>query len=98
MTAAFHLNSKWSHSNDMESFLRDLPKIELHVHLDGSFNSSILHTHLKLSKNNECLPVEVNVPWTEETIPVRKLVEECKDIHAFRSLCCCRGKFLLYVV
>jgi len=92
MTAALQLNSKWSHSNDMESFLRDLPKIELHVHLDGSFDSSLLHAHLKLSKNNECLPVEVNVPWAEETIPVRKLVEECKDIHAFRSLCCCRGK------
>lgn len=67
-------------------------KVELHVHLDGSFEPSLLLSHLKQSGQYDCLPAEAYCPWDDTTLAVRSSVLACKTEHEFRSLCTCRGK------
>ena len=64
---------KWQHYNaDMEDFLRKLPKVELHVHLDGSFDPKLLYSLFETSqKEYECLPEETFCPWDQTFLPVR---------------------------
>lgn len=47
-----------------EAFVQSIPKVELHVHLDGSFDPAKLWCHM--SKQPElirCFPVEKKLPW-----------------------------------
>ena len=76
----------------LEEFLHSLPKVELHVHLDGSFDHSILHQHLQ-EVGPACLPVQTTLPWDGSPFPVRHLVEHTHNAYPkFHSLCTCRGK------
>lgn len=55
---------------DLEHFVRSVPKIELHVHLDGSFDAYQMWSYLK--KHPElihCFPVEKKMPWAKEDDP-----------------------------
>jgi hypothetical protein len=52
---------------DLELFAQSVPKIELHVHLDGSFDPHQLW--LYLMKNPHlltCLPVQKVLPWSKD--------------------------------
>ena len=86
------LARRGNYNEDIERFIQDLPKVELHVHLDGSFSSEILHRHLEHTKDLECLPINSVLPWDQSLWPVRQLVEDCKSMMQFHSLCTCRGK------
>ena len=76
-----------------EEFIREFPKVELHVHLDGSFDPDYLWTYLQEHPEKLlCLPTEVDLPWdSSKKLGVRKLVEECGSNKAFHGLCTCRG-------
>ena len=55
---------------DLEHFVRSVPKIELHVHLDGSFDAYQMWSYLK--KHPElihCFPVEKKMPWAKNGEP-----------------------------
>lgn len=85
--------AKWpQYDISMEQFLRRLPKVELHVHLDGSFDPSLLLSHLKQHGQYDCLPTDAFCPWDESTLDVRSSVLTCKTENEFQSLCTCRGK------
>jgi len=68
-----------------EELLLAAPKVELHVHLDGSFDAGVLfraaQAHL------EELPEKVRTPWDGKMLEVRKAVRECHgDLAKFTSL------------
>jgi hypothetical protein len=60
---------------ELEEFVQSVPKIELHVHLDGSFDPYQMWSYL--SKHPElihCFPVEKELPWAkpgEAPLPLR---------------------------
>jgi hypothetical protein len=60
---------------DLEEFARSIPKIELHVHLDGAFDPKKLWDHLKAHPDLiYCFPVEKELPWAkagEGPLPLR---------------------------
>eukprot|EP00550_Attheya_septentrionalis_P001311 CAMPEP_0198286772 /NCGR_PEP_ID=MMETSP1449-20131203/5754_1 /TAXON_ID=420275 /ORGANISM="Attheya septentrionalis, Strain CCMP2084" /LENGTH=467 /DNA_ID=CAMNT_0043984569 /DNA_START=166 /DNA_END=1569 /DNA_ORIENTATION=- len=88
---------KWQYDVEMERYLRQLPKVELHVHLDGSFDPLLLQEHLKTTQDFSCLPVEATSPWDKSTVLVREMVKESThDDKRFHSLCTCRGKGSLH--
>jgi len=72
-----------------------MKQVELHVHLDGSFDPSLLLSHLK-ETGHDCLPQETFCPWDQTTVPVRSAVEACENDEAFQSLCTCRGQRSLH--
>ncbi|CAE7286274.1 ADA, partial [Symbiodinium necroappetens] len=68
-----------------EELLLAAPKVELHVHLDGSFDAAVLfraaQAHL------EELPEKVRTPWDGKMLEVQKAVRECHgDLAKFTSL------------
>lgn len=90
-------NHKWKYTSEMESFLRSIPKIELHVHLDGSFEISLLLEHLKSLGDYNHLPSEITLPWdTSSTMPIRSALVQCETVQDLHALCTCRGKRSLY--
>jgi adenosine deaminase len=97
-TNNIRLNHKWRYDLDTdETFLRDLPKVELHVHLDGSFDPELLHSYLASSKKvYDRLPDNAHCPWDDSTIPIRSAIEQCKSKEDLHSLCTCRGKRSLH--
>ena len=69
-----HKHKKWRHYNeDHEHFVRECPKVELHVHLDGALDPDFLwHCMEQYSDLIMCLPVSTNLPWdTKRPLPVR---------------------------
>jgi adenosine deaminase len=66
--------------------------VELHVHLDGSFDPSVLLSHLKETGEYSSLLEESVFPWDQSTVNLRSLVQACESEEAFHSLCTCRGK------
>lgn len=95
-----HKNKKWKYDIDKdEMWIQNCPKVELHVHLDGSFDPSTLKAHLEQTEDYSCLPKETILPWDpNSSFPVRKMVEECRNEEEFESLCTCRGKYSLYAM
>lgn len=72
-------------------------KVELHVHLDGSFDPAILLSHMKSHPGKfDLLPQEEWLPWSQTNFSVRAAVEACKNEEQFRDLCTCRGKRSLH--
>jgi hypothetical protein len=61
--------------DDFEQFVQSVPKIELHVHLDGSFDPYRLWEYLsKHPQLIHCFPVEKEMPWAkpgEKPLPLR---------------------------
>lgn len=83
---------------DIESFVRNAPKIELHVHLDGCFDPNILWKHLR--EHPEMIrrvPVEKNLPWKDpdKTPPVklRESISNCATSLDYARLCTCRKRY-----
>lgn len=82
---------------DLEKFVRGVPKIELHCHLDGSFEPQILWDHLQNHPELfQCFPVEKSLPWAkseDKPLPLRLMVESCKSSLEYRHLCTCRRRY-----
>jgi hypothetical protein len=59
----------------LEGFVQSVPKVELHVHLDGAFDPEELWEHLMDNPHlMKCLPVQLELPWAkdgDEPLPVR---------------------------
>jgi hypothetical protein len=73
-----HGGKKWEHyTEEVEEFVRECPKVELHVHLDGSLDPDFLwHCLQKYDDNGEgwisCLPVSTTLPWDpKHPLPVQ---------------------------
>lgn len=86
------LASRGNYNDETEHYIKNMPKVELHVHLDGSFSQEILYRHLQQNANYDCFPSNTILPWDQSLWPVRQLVEECKNFNQFHALCTCRGK------
>jgi adenosine deaminase len=82
-----------SYDDDQELFVQQLPKVELHVHLDGSFDPDFLWKYMKERPDSVyCLPVETNLPWDpSRKFNVRELVQNCESPKDYHNLCTCRG-------
>eukprot|EP00286_Rhodomonas_abbreviata_P009225 CAMPEP_0181323870 /NCGR_PEP_ID=MMETSP1101-20121128/20035_1 /TAXON_ID=46948 /ORGANISM="Rhodomonas abbreviata, Strain Caron Lab Isolate" /LENGTH=355 /DNA_ID=CAMNT_0023431965 /DNA_START=79 /DNA_END=1142 /DNA_ORIENTATION=- len=61
--------------NTEEEWISKAPKVELHVHLDGAFDSSLLWERAKEISTEE-LPLEVETPWSGARLPVRKIITD----------------------
>jgi hypothetical protein len=59
----------------LEGFVQSVPKVELHVHLDGAFDPEELWQHLMDNPHlMKCLPVQKELPWAkdgDDPLPVR---------------------------
>mmetsp|Transcript_13988 Transcript_13988/g.38676 ORF Transcript_13988/g.38676 Transcript_13988/m.38676 type:complete len:515 (+) Transcript_13988:308-1852(+) len=93
-------SKKWKDSYDesTEIFVQQIPKVELHVHLDGSFDPDVLYDYIQqhTPESIDSLPEQTALPWEADDSPkkllhVKKLVEECKSKREYHSLCTCRG-------
>ncbi|CAB9516965.1 Adenosine deaminase [Seminavis robusta] len=92
-----HGGKKWEeYSEELEEFVRECPKVELHVHLDGSLDPDFLWHCLQQYEDQGqgwigCLPVSTTLPWDpQHPLPVRHLVQNCKTVDDFHNLCTCR--------
>lgn len=79
---------KHHHLVARKEFVENMPKVELHVHLDGSFEFSQLLTHLQEESNHdEIFPECITLPWSEP-LALRKIVRDSSsDIDKFYNLC-----------
>jgi adenosine deaminase len=87
-------NPDWKgYDDDQELFVQQLPKVELHVHLDGSFDPDFLWEYMKEHPESVyCLPVQTNLPWDpSRKLRVRELVQNCELPKDYHKLCTCRG-------
>eukprot|EP00544_Gedaniella_sp_CCMP2646_P006600 CAMPEP_0202491820 /NCGR_PEP_ID=MMETSP1361-20130828/8764_1 /ASSEMBLY_ACC=CAM_ASM_000849 /TAXON_ID=210615 /ORGANISM="Staurosira complex sp., Strain CCMP2646" /LENGTH=91 /DNA_ID=CAMNT_0049121935 /DNA_START=68 /DNA_END=339 /DNA_ORIENTATION=- len=50
------LESRWNYSTEAEKLVRWIPKVELHVHFDGSWDPTMIYQHLLENGNMELLP------------------------------------------
>ena len=74
-----HAGKKWANfSTQHEQFVRECPKVELHVHLDGSLDPDFLWHCLQAYEQRgqdswiSCLPVSTTLPWdAQRPLPVR---------------------------
>lgn len=86
------LASRGNYNQDVEQYIQEIPKIELHVHLDGAFSTEVLFRYLREKNAYDCLPSICVLPWDQSPWPVRQLVEDCRNFTQFHALCTCRGK------
>lgn len=86
------LSRRGKYDYEMEEFIRDMPKVELHVHLDGAFDPKLLYEHLQQTDDYSRLPLVSILPWDQTEWPVRQLVQDCSGMYEFHALCTCRGK------
>jgi adenosine deaminase len=68
-------------------FIRRMPKVELHVHLDGAYDHDRLFHWAQ--KHIEELPLTVRVPTGHYDISVREAIRKCDHIEAFSKLVSC---------
>lgn len=69
------------------------PKVELHVHLDGSFDSAVLFRAAQ--KHLEELPEKVRTPWDGKLLDVQQAIRNCNgDVAKFHSLVTVGGDIL----
>jgi adenosine deaminase len=90
------LSRDWDYPPNLEKFVRWSPKVELHVHFDGSWDPTMIYQHLRENGTIELLPQVSILPWDQSEYPVRQLVENCQNKVDFHSLCSCRGKRSLH--
>mmetsp|Transcript_31110 Transcript_31110/g.82798 ORF Transcript_31110/g.82798 Transcript_31110/m.82798 type:complete len:416 (-) Transcript_31110:37-1284(-) len=94
---------------DVRSSLVLLPKVELHVHLDGAIPAWTLHSLLRAQHAKDPslthIPEQVPLPWLETPLPVRKkllevVLEDSSDTSALqlKALCCCKGQRSLHAM
>lgn len=88
--------SKWrSYSDDEETFIQELPKVELHVHLDGSCDADFLWDFLQQNPQAiDKFPVSIaNPPWdtSKKELVVQAIVKACKNRREYHNICTCRG-------
>lgn len=88
--------SKWrSYSDDEETYIQELPKVELHVHLDGSCDADFIWDFLQDHPEAiQKLPVSIeNPPWDPSTkeLIVQAAVKACQNQRDYHSICTCRG-------
>jgi len=81
-----------------ELWVQNVPKIELHVHLDGSFNASELWDHLQRNPQMiHCIPIEKKLPWETNVdtppLKLRELVSGCTTSLDYGRLCTCRRRY-----
>lgn len=87
-------NPNWKeYVDDDEIFIQELPKVELHVHLDGSFDPLKLWDYMKDHPESLlCFPTETVNPWDpEKPLKIRQLIQDCNKSQDFHELCTCRG-------
>jgi adenosine deaminase len=81
----------------LETFVRSVPKVELHVHLDGTFEPQNLWDHLvDHPELIHCFPVDKQLPWTkpeEPPLPLREMIRKCETPLDYRRLCTCRRRY-----
>jgi adenosine deaminase len=83
-----------SYTDDDELFVQEFPKVELHVHLDGSVDPDFLWRYMQDHSDEvaSCLPVSVDLPWEPgQALAVKSLVQGCATASDFHRLCTCRG-------
>eukprot|EP00615_Pteridomonas_danica_P008297 CAMPEP_0114342060 /NCGR_PEP_ID=MMETSP0101-20121206/9515_1 /TAXON_ID=38822 ORGANISM="Pteridomonas danica, Strain PT" /NCGR_SAMPLE_ID=MMETSP0101 /ASSEMBLY_ACC=CAM_ASM_000211 /LENGTH=393 /DNA_ID=CAMNT_0001475977 /DNA_START=206 /DNA_END=1387 /DNA_ORIENTATION=- len=76
-----------------------MPKVELHVHLDGSFDELAVFAEAKAqlaSGNGDHLPDEVTL--FGETLPVRHAIETCASGEDFKKLVSCKDRRSLHAM
>eukprot|EP00980_Cylindrotheca_fusiformis_P004062 scaffold880_cov132-Cylindrotheca_fusiformis.AAC.58 len=82
---------------ELEAFARSIPKVELHVHLDGAFDPKKLWDHLaRHPELIHCFPVKKELPWSKAGEPpllLRQMVEACKTPLDYTLLCTCRRRY-----
>lgn len=88
----------WFDDRQKELFIRSVPKVELHIHLDGSFSPKELWEYLQQNPHLiQCIPVEKKLPWeTNPNAPpfkLRELVSVCKTDQDYTRLCTCRRRY-----
>lgn len=77
-------------ASELRQWLLSLPKVELHVHLDGAFDPEFLF-HLAREKLEQ-LPMEVESAMTGKAMPLRAAVRACDSLADFEKLITCRGQ------
>lgn len=77
VSLVFRYRRKWA----TKKFLREMPKVELHVHLDGSFDEERLFHWARL--RSDVLPASVKCFWDGTEIRVKEAVDRASrsDFH-----------------
>lgn len=66
-----------------------LPKVELHVHLDGAFDEGVLWEALDV----DALPLDVGLAWEPgKRLPIRERVRACRSRADYHALVTCKGQ------
>ncbi|KAF4740199.1 hypothetical protein FOZ62_028915, partial [Perkinsus olseni] len=71
-------------------FLRSAPKVELHVHLDAAFDTSLLYEVAR--RDLSVLPEEEPAPWRDGTVRVREQVAACQNLDDFTRIVTMRAE------
>ncbi|KAF4649390.1 hypothetical protein FOL46_001862, partial [Perkinsus olseni] len=69
---------------------KSAPKVELHVHLDAAFDTSLLYEVARTDLS--ALPEEEPAPWRDGTVRVREQVAACKNLDDFTRIVTMRAE------
>lgn len=88
-----------NYNEDDEEFIRKIPKVELHVHLDGAFDPDYLWNYIEQHSNRDDIaqryPKEFIPPWdimNQKTLYLQNDIKNCKNSNEYHKLCTCRGQ------
>ena len=81
-------------ANKSYATLTSLPKVELHIHLDGALSNELLWNHLTSSPSiRSRLPRSVTLGWDPDNkLNVAAELDACKSFTEFSCLCTCKGE------